>query len=143
MADATDCNETQHAGDKIDRAVGAVLACPRVEDAARRLGVDRSTLWRMSQDPEFRRRLREARARLNKEVVAALQANMLEAVQTLRDVMTDKQAPASARVSAATKIIELGLKAREQLELQGRLAALELALKLRGAEKKATRAESK
>ena len=137
MIDTTECNEMQHAGDKVGRAVDAVLASPRLADAARLLGVDRSTLWRMSQDPEFRRRLTEDRARLSEDIVGALQANTLEAVNTLREVMADGATPASVRVSAAAKIVELGLKAKDQLEFQGRVAALEVALRQRAAEKKA------
>ena len=114
--------------DEIEQAVAALLACPRAEDAARRLGVSRTTLWRMSQGEEFQHRLREARSRLSREIVISLQANALEAVSTLRGVMLDQGAPASARVTAAGKLIELSLRAKEQLETEERLDALEHAL---------------
>ncbi len=39
--------------------------------------------------------------------------------------MLDKKSPSSSRVSAATKIIELSLKTKEQLEMEERIKVLE------------------
>ena len=91
----------KQAEDKIEQAVSALLTCPRVEDAARHCGVSRTTLWRMSQDPDFQHRLNEARARLSEQIVISLQANTLDAVNTLRCIMFDKEAKASTKVAAA------------------------------------------
>jgi hypothetical protein len=48
-----------------------------------------------------------------------------EAVETLRSVMQDADAPASARGSAAKAILETAVKAGELEDLEARLAALE------------------
>jgi len=53
-----------------------------------------------------------------------------KAVETLRDVMNDKTAQASARVSAAKTVLDIAIKAREQLELSERLRLVEEQLKL-------------
>lgn len=120
-----------HSDDRIEQAISALLACPRVEDAARQCGMSRTTLWRMSQDPEFKFRLQEARARLSEEIVVSLQANTLEAVNTLRSIMLDKQTSASVRMSAAGKLIDFSLRAKQQLDVDQRLASVELALRAR------------
>jgi hypothetical protein len=85
----------------------------------------------MSQDPEFKLRLQEARARLSEEIVVSLQANTLEAVNTLRSIMLDKHTSASVRMSAAGKLIDLSLRAKQQLDVEQRLASVELALRAR------------
>jgi len=46
-------------------------------------------------------------------------------VETLRSVMQDKDAPASAKVSAAKAILETAIKAVELEDLEARIAALE------------------
>jgi hypothetical protein len=48
-----------------------------------------------------------------------------EAVETLRSVMQDAEAPASARVSAAKAILETSVKGIEIEDLAARIAALE------------------
>jgi hypothetical protein len=83
----------------------------------------------MSQDPEFRLRLQEARARLSEQVVISLQANTLEAVNTLRSIMLDKTTSPSMRISAAGKLIDFSLRAKQQLDVEQRFAAVELALR--------------
>lgn len=118
-----------HTGDKIEQAISALLACPRVEDASRQCGISRTTLWRMSQDPEFKHRLQEARLQLSEQIVISLQANTLDAVNTLRAIMLDKRSTSSVRISAAGKLIDLSLRAKQQLDLEHRLASIELALR--------------
>src|SRR5947207_14319179 len=126
----------QELQDRVEQAIMALLACPRIEDAAHQCGMSRTTLWRMSQDPEFKLRLQEARTRLSEQIVISLQANTLEAVNTLRSVMLDKRASTSVRISAAGKLIDLSLRAKQQLDLEQRLAAIELALRGRKDRKK-------
>jgi hypothetical protein len=76
-------------------------------------------------DPSFSTALKESRGRVFESTLAALQGASGKAVETLRSVMNDKEAQASARVSAAKTVLDLALRAREQLELSERLAYLE------------------
>ena len=124
-----------YSDDKIERAISALLACPRVEDAARQCGMSRTTLWRMSQDPDFKVRLQEARAQLSEQIVFGLQANSLDALNTLRSVMIDKRTPSSVRVSAAGKLIDYSLRAKQQLELEQQMAAIALVFRKRKGQK--------
>ena len=61
--------------------------------------------------------------------IARLQQSSTEAVNTLRAVAKDKQAPASARVMAAKAIIEYSIKAVEIEDLAIRLAEVEAVMK--------------
>ena len=57
--------------------------------------------------------------------IAQVQQATGEAVETLRTVMHDADAPASARVSAAKAILETAIKAVELEDLEARIAVLE------------------
>jgi DNA-binding MurR/RpiR family transcriptional regulator len=117
--------------DEIERGVNALLSCGRIEEAAHQCGVSRTTFWRLAQKPEFQTRLHEARLQLSREIVNSLQANALDAVSALREVMQNERTPPSTKVSAAGKLIELSFRAKEQLEMEERVAALEATLKRR------------
>ena len=127
----TVCNQMKQPTDKIDQVVSALLTCPRVDEAAQQCHMSRTTLWRVTQLPNFRHRFREARIRLSQDIVTSLQANSLEAISTLRNVMRSKDTPASVKVAAAGKLLELSLRAKHQLETEERIGALEAMLKQR------------
>src|SRR5215510_13406326 len=99
--------------DRAEQAINALLTCPRVEDAAKQCGISRTTLWRMSRDADFQHRLKEARLNLSEQIVTSLLATGLDAVTTLRSVMLNNKCPTSARVTAAGKLIDLYLRAKQ------------------------------
>ena len=53
-----------------------------------------------------------------------------EAVETLRRVMHDAEAPAGAKVSAAKAILETAIKAVELEDIEARIAALETTVRM-------------
>jgi len=57
---------------------------------------------------------------------------MSEAVETLRSVMADADAPASSRVAAARAMLDLGLKSVEIEDLVERVDALEKQIEMKG-----------
>ncbi len=106
---------------RFERAVLAVLSHPRLEDAARELGVSRTTLWRMMQDEEFQERLDEVREQQSQQILDSLQANALAAVKFLADIADDKQAPLTTRVQASGKILDYWFRASQRLDSKARL----------------------
>jgi hypothetical protein len=110
------------------KAIEALLTEPSTTAAAAAAGVSPATLFRWLNDPVFDQAYKAARTRLLESTLTRLQSVSADAVQTLHTTLTDPLAQAPARVSAARAILEFSLKAREQLELQDRLAALEKAL---------------
>lgn len=101
------------------------LACgATLENAARSAKVSLSTAKRRMRDPEFQRRLQEARADFVQRAAAMLTAGSLESVKTLLSLQSD-QCPATVRLGAARAVVELGARLRETAELQDRVVAME------------------
>ena len=108
-----------------NRALAALLVCPTISEAAKACGLHERTIRRYIEDSRFRAAYLEARRAAVSQATARLQAAGAEAVEALRDVMGDKAAPASARVSAARAVLELSYRGLEVEDLERRLAALE------------------
>ena len=113
---------------KMDEAIAALLSCAPVAESAAICGIHENTLLRMMQDSEFQARYRAARRLVLEAAVGKLQAASSEAVETLREVLTDKEASPSARVSAARVVLEIGARHLEIEDLAQRIEALETAL---------------
>jgi hypothetical protein len=107
------------------RALAALLVCPTISQAAKACGLHERTIRRYLEDWRFRAAYLEARRAVVSQATAQLQAAGAEAVEALRDVMGDKAAPASARVSAARAVLELGHRGLEDEDLAHRLEVLE------------------
>ncbi|MGH9834952.1 MAG: hypothetical protein ACRD9Y_18180 [Blastocatellia bacterium] len=106
-------------------AIEALLSEPTTTIAAKSAGVGEATLFRWLNDPDFSAAYRDARGRLLERALTILQASSTDAAECLRDIVRNKKAPVYARLSAAKTILEIGLKAREALEVEERLRALE------------------
>ena len=120
------------AGDNLtavqERAIIALLSHTTIKRAARAVGIDDATLWRWLQDKDFHNAYRTARRESVSQAIARLQQVSTEAVNTLREVMRDKTAKGSERVSAAKAIIEYSIKAVEIEDMAERLAQVEAVL---------------
>lgn len=108
-----------------EKAIAALLVSPSIPAAARSIGVGESTLSRWLRLDGFQAAYRDARKQLVSHAVAKVQGVMSAAVDTLRTVMADPEAPASARVSAARAVLELGLRAVESEDFEERIKNLE------------------
>jgi hypothetical protein len=127
-ADDGKTNEVDEPGGLTPRqelALQAVISHATLKEAALAAGVSETTLWRYKREPEFSRRLREARRDVVDHTLTQLQRASGDAVTVLRDLMMRENAPAAARISAARTFIDYSIRAAEQDELDGRLAELE------------------
>lgn len=108
-----------------DNTVILALACgATVESAARQSGVSETTIYRRLNEPSFQLRLREVQADILNRTAAALTAAATESVRTLMELQKPGTPPAT-RLGAARAVLELGLKIREIVALETRIAALE------------------
>lgn len=130
-------SETERLSAKQQRAIEALLTEPTTRAAAAAAEVSEATIWRWLAEPEFSAAYRATRGRLLESTLTALQSASADAVVCLREILNDKTAQVYARVSAAKSVLELGLKAREVLEVEERLAFLEKALELKTARRSA------
>lgn len=111
---------------KQDLAIAALLTCPTLQAAAQQCGLSETTLWRwLKHDPGFQTAYRDARRELVRVALGAVQAACSDAVETLRSVMQDGNAPASARVAAARTVLDMSLKGVEVEDHEARVVALE------------------
>ena len=110
---------------KRQQAIAALLECGTVKDAAQIVGIGNATLFRWLQDSAFQEAYREAKRRVVEQAISRLQKVSSEAVDTLREIMTDTEKPASSRVTAARTILEMAIKAVELEDLEVRIVDLE------------------
>jgi len=105
------------------RAICALLSAPTFADAARDVGVSHRTLKNWMLKPAFRAELKHARQRVLEDALTRLEGACNQAVDTLCRAMNSSK-PAIA-LRAATAVLQLALKATDQLDLADRIAALE------------------
>jgi hypothetical protein len=100
------------------------LACgATVEAAARQCTISERTIYRRLEDAEFKKRLAQVRAGMVDRSAGMLTAAAGEAVRTL--LTLQKDSTPAARLGAARTILEMGLKVRQIVELEQRMAELE------------------
>jgi hypothetical protein len=118
-------------GRKNDDLLATALAVGgTVEGAAHHAGVSERTAFRRLQDPAFRERIAGARRRMFEQAAARLTARSTSAADALGDLLgADSE---SVRLGAARSILELGAKLREAVELEARVAELEVAVRRQG-----------
>ena len=110
---------------KADDALILALACGlSAEQAAEQAGVSPATVYRRLQAPAVQTRAEELRHEMLTRAAAMLTAAGVESVRTLADLLKSSYAPA-VRLNAARSILDLGVKLRSLVELEGRLLDLE------------------
>ena len=108
-----------------DQRLLLALACgATVENAARQAGVSESTAYRRLADSQFRQSLHKMRAEMTERSAAMLTAAGMEAVKTLL-ALQQTSIPPAVRLGAARAVLEMGIKLREDADLEQRVAALE------------------
>lgn len=113
-----------------ENVIVALIAHPKITDAARAAGVSESTIWRLMQREDFQKRYREAQDEALNAALGSIQGAAVEAVATLREIASGGKVEA-ARVQASKTILDYTLKVREQFGLEVRIKQLEAALKAR------------
>lgn len=108
-----------------DEALAMQLAAGKtIRDAAEAVGVAERTAGRRWADPEFRQLVSQLRGEMVGRAVGELADGMTEAAKTLRRLLTCDTSPAT-QLGAARSLLEIGVKARESLELEERIRVLE------------------
>lgn len=105
-----------------ERAVAALVACPTAKEAAKVAGIGESTLRAYKSDPEFVELYTAARHELLDTGVKALQSKFSDAVDVICEIMHDKEASPSVRLSAANSIIQNVVRLTDQTESMERAA---------------------
>jgi hypothetical protein len=97
----------------------------RVKEAATELAIPRTTSYRWSRSPSFRLKVGELRAELLGQAVGKISEAATKAVETLAELMQDREQKAADRIAAA-KALLTSLQGLSQLgELRDRLTRIE------------------
>jgi hypothetical protein len=107
------------------KGLACLIAEPSLEAAAKRSHISRQTLYEWLREPDFKAAYEQMQQEIFAEGINTLKASLQEGVQALREEMKNKDATPANRIAAATKLIELSLKAREHFELHERMEQLE------------------
>jgi hypothetical protein len=93
--------------------------------AAAECGVSKRTLFRWLKEPGFQNAHRMLQNAFVTQAHAGLNGITADAVETLRELMNDRNAPAGARVSACRATLTLAYELIQAEEIQWRLERLE------------------
>jgi transposase-like protein len=110
---------------KKEQAIAALLSQSSIGSAAKKVGIGEKTLFRWLRLDDFQQEYKNARRQVIDQTIAQIQTVMSEAVQTLLNIMSDGAAPASAKVSAARALLDIGFKVVEIEDLEGRIENIE------------------
>ncbi len=110
-------------GTKSDRLALALAEGDTVQDAAEKAGIGRTTAYRRLADPAFRQRIHALRGGMIGDAVGRMAAGMSEAAGVLRELL--KAESEAVRLSAARSLLDIGVKLRQAVDTEERLAAVE------------------
>ncbi len=102
-----------------------ILTTASYEEAATKSGVSKATLYRLRQKPEFQETIIRVKNEMFQDTMKKAQAYSIESLEVLKNIMNDRTATDSSRVSAARTILELGLNSAEQEMILNKIETLE------------------
>lgn len=108
-----------------EQIIQAVLSSGSQSEAARSLGLNKTTITHRMKNPEFKRKLDEAKAAYLQQAVQELRQELKSSVRTLAEVRDDATAPQSVRIQAADTILRHALKYTEIGDIIQRIEELE------------------
>jgi len=114
---------------KHQKLIAALLENHSLDAAFKATGISRNTGYRWIGTPEFQKAYRQARGRIVQAVIGRLQSMGAKALAAIEAVLDDSQAAPAVKVQAGRAVLDLILRAHEVDQLEGRLEALEAALK--------------
>ena len=107
------------------KALAALLAYRTHKEAAAACGISDRRLREYLQIPAFKQEYRRRLDLILNEATAACKQAMTPALQTLFEIATDKDRSDSARIWAATSLLNYGLRLHDAVDVTARIEALE------------------
>lgn len=111
---------------KQEKFIISLMSKATTEEAIKDAGINRSTAYKYLRDSDFSNEYRRIRRETMQQVTSKLQNASFIAVETLLDVMADKElSTSSSRVQASRTVLENAYKGIEMDDLQQRIEQLE------------------
>lgn len=108
-----------------ERALSALLSERTIQGASETSGVPYRTITRWMQQEAFSREYRARLDALVNDAASSLKKSLTGAVEVLREIAENAEAPPNARISAARTLLDSGLRYIETLDIIQRLEAVE------------------
>lgn len=108
-----------------EKIISVLLASSTRKEASKKLGITLNTLYARMNAPEFQVKYQKARDELIYQVIDRLQTTMLEAVEVIKEIMCNQNAPPQIRLNASDALIRHGIRLTEQREIIERIERLE------------------
>lgn len=103
----------------------ALLIETTFEGAYKRAGIAKATAQKYRDLPVFKEAYRNAKRKAMEQVTTSLQQASIEAVEVLKSVMNDEEAPPSSRIQAARTVLDNAYKGIELDDLAERIEKVE------------------
>ena len=114
-----------------DRFLKALLDAPHIERACEMAVINKTTGYKYLKDQKFLEEYRKLRRDAMQQVTARLQKASEEAVEVLREVMSDKRSTPSSKVQAAKSVLEIAYRSIGIDEIQEELETIKNELNLK------------
>ena len=111
-----------------ERALSALLSERTIQGASEASGVPYRTITRWMQQEAFSREYRARLDALVDDAASGLKKSLTGAVEVLREIAENAEAPPNARISASKTLLDSGLRYIETLDILSRLEAVEVAI---------------
>ena len=100
-----------------EQIIAALMAHSTVTAAAEAVGLSTRAMYDRMSDKEFKVLHRAAKADIVKAAVSLLNGKVTEAINTITDIMADKEVNAAVRLQAATALLTHAEKFADRAEL--------------------------
>lgn len=107
------------------KALQALLTEPTKAQAAKKAGINESTLRRYLSEPAFKKAYRDEFSRLVEDASRQAQKALSPAIEVLRDIAQNTNENSNARIAAARGLLEYGLRMTELTDIIKRIEAIE------------------
>ena len=109
--------------------ISALLSCPTIKLASESVGLSEQAVYSRLRKPDFREKLQNARNDQFQVISSKIEDANFKALDTLINILDDKEVSAGVRVRASQTLLDLSLKNREQADIISRIQNLEEMLK--------------
>lgn len=112
-----------------NQLISALLSSATIKQASDEVGLSEQSVYSRLRKPDFRKKLQSARNDQFQVISSKLEDANFKALDTLINILDDKEVSAGVKVRASQTLLDLSLRNREQADILTRIQNLEEMLK--------------